>query len=113
MAHQQIGIHRDIAELISTEEATEVTPLMCHIYYRLLLAPPEWWESKEALRVRGSAQGEVSTMATDELVNWLRVSPKDMHKAFQWLNKKNVINYFIHPSGREIEISFENIYVPE
>jgi hypothetical protein len=42
MAQQQIGIHRDIAELISTEEATEVTPLMCHIYYRLLLAPPEW-----------------------------------------------------------------------
>jgi CTP-dependent riboflavin kinase len=63
--------------------------------------------------VRGSAQGEVSTTATDELANWLRVSPKEMHKAFQWLNKKNVINYFINPNGHEIEISFERIYTPD
>ncbi len=111
MSRRQIGIHQDIAELITSQEARAVTPLMCHIYYRLLLAPPEWWESKEALRVRGRAQGEASTTATDELVNWLRVSPKNMHKAFEWLNKKNVIKYFIHPSGREIEISFENIYI--
>lgn len=55
MSHQRIGIHRDIVELITSEEADEVTPLMSKIYYRLLAAPPEWWESKEALRVRGSA----------------------------------------------------------
>lgn len=48
-----------------------------------------------------------------ELVNWLRVSPEEMHKAFQWLSKKRVITYFINPSGREIEISFERIYVPD
>jgi len=113
MSHPRIGIHRDIMDLISSEEADEVTPLMSKIYYRLLLAPSEWWESREALCVKGGTQGEVSTTAIAELVNWLMVSPEEAHKALQWMNKKNIISYFIHPRGHEIEISFKNIYVAD
>ena len=81
MSHKRIGVRLDIVVLISSEEADEVTPLMNKIYYRLLIAPPEWWDGSEALRVRGSTRDEVTTTAMAELVNWLRVSPEEAQKA--------------------------------
>jgi hypothetical protein len=83
------------------------------IYYRLLMAPSEWWDGSETLRVRGSTREAVSTTAWAELVNWLRVSPEEAQKALNWLNEKKVIHYFLHQGGREIEISFEGLYFPE
>lgn len=110
MTHKRIGVRRDIAELISSEEADRVTPLMTKIYYRLLVTPPEWWESSEALRVRGSRREEVSTTAWAELVNWLGVSPEEAQKALEWLHEKKVIDYQVDQGERGIKISFEGIY---
>jgi hypothetical protein len=63
MSHKRIGVRQDIEELISSDEADQVTPLMTKIYYRLLVAPPDWWDSGEALRARGSTREGVSTTA--------------------------------------------------
>jgi hypothetical protein len=71
MSHKRIGVRRDIVELISSEEADRVTPLMTKIHYRLLIAPPEWWKGSEALRIRGSARAGVMTTPWAELINWL------------------------------------------
>jgi hypothetical protein len=113
MWHKRIGVRQDIEELISSMDADKVTPLMTKIYYRLLVAPVEWWESSEALRVKGSTRDGVSTTAWAELVNWLRVSPEEAQKALRWLDEKKVINYFQHQGGRMIEISFEGLCFPE
>ena len=113
MPNKRIGVRQDIAELITSDEADEVTPLMAKIYYRLLIAPSEWWGSNEALRVRGSMSEEVSTTAWAELINWLRVAPEEADKALHWLNEKEIINYRPDQSGREIEISFAGLYFPE
>jgi hypothetical protein len=86
---------------------------MTKIYYRLLVAPSDWWESSEALRVRGSTRETVPTTAWAELVNWLRVSPEEASKALHWLTEKKAIHYLQHQGGREIEISFEGLYFPE
>lgn len=113
MSQQRIGIHRDIIELITSEEADEVTPLMDRIYYRLLIAPPEWWESSETLRVKGSMREEVWSAAWAELVRWLRVAPWDARKAIEWLEEKKVIDYQGDQVGLGIKITFEGIYFPE
>jgi len=113
MSHKRIGIRKDIAELVDSYEAEAVTSLMTNIYYRLLVAPSEWWESNEALRVRGGTREGISTTAWAELVNWLRVPTDEAHKALDWMNEKKIIDYRTHQSGREIEISFEGLYIPE
>jgi hypothetical protein len=113
MTHQRIGVRKDIAELVDSDEAEAVTSLMTSIYYRLLLAPSEWWESDEALRVRGGTREGVSTTAWAELVNWLRVPAEEAHKAHEWMKEKKIIDYRTAQSGREIEISFEGLYMPE
>jgi hypothetical protein len=113
MTRQQIGVHRDIAELVTSREADEATPQMAHIYYRLLLAPAEWWEGNETLRVRGGTREGDTTTAWDELVKWLGVSPKLVRKTLGWLNEKQVINYQPQQSGDEIEISFAGLYFPD
>jgi hypothetical protein len=113
MSRKQIGIREDIMRLIDSEEAEEVTQLMVKIYNRLLLAPAEWWESNEALRVRGRALEGVSTSAWTELVNWLRVPPTDAHIAIEWMRSKEIITYQSYHKGREIRISFEGLYYPE
>jgi hypothetical protein len=113
MSHKGIEVSQDIIELISSEEADHVTPLMTKIYYRLLIAPSEWWESNEALRVRGSTREAVATTAMTELVNWLRVTPEEAQKALQWMQEKEIIIYLKHQGGREIEISMAGLYFPE
>ena len=113
MWDKQLGIRQDIMELITSDEADQVTPLMSKIYYRLLLAPSEWWDSSESLRVRGSTREEVSTTAWAELVNWLRVSPEDARRALQWLHEKQIIDYRERYNGREIELSFAGLIIPE
>jgi hypothetical protein len=111
MTHQQIGVHRDIAELITSREAQEETPQMARIYYRLLLAPAQWWVGSETLRVRVNAGEGATTTAWDELVDWLEgVSAEEAQKALGWLNEKQVISYQREQSGDEIEISFAGLY---
>jgi hypothetical protein len=113
MSNKWIGVRHDIEELISSDEADQVTPLMTKIYYRLLVAPSDWWDSREALRVRGRTRDGVSTTAWSELVNWLLVTPEEASEALRWLDEKKIINYRPHKSGREIEITFEGLYFPE
>jgi len=113
MSDKRIGVRQDIIELVSSEEADDVTPLMTKIYYRLLIAPSEWWQSNEALRVRGIMNDEVPTTAMTELVHWLRVSPEEAHKALLWLHDMKAITYLGHDSGWEIIISFTGLYCPD
>lgn len=110
MSHKRIGVHRDIEELISSDEADQVTPLMTKIYYKLLVTPTEWWDGSEVLRVRGSRRDEVSTTAWAELVNWLGVSAEEARRALEWLREKKVIDYQVDQGGRGIRITFEGIY---
>src|SRR5215210_169981 len=101
MSHKRIGIRKDIAELVDSDEAEEVTSLMTKIYYRLLIAPSEWWESNEALRVSGRTREAVATTtAMTELVNWLGVSPEEARKALQWMQEKEIITYLKHEGGQ-------------
>jgi hypothetical protein len=86
---------------------------MAKIYNRLLLAPSEWWESNEVLCVRGKYVEGVSTSAWTELVKWLGVTPKDAHKAMEWMQGKEIISYGSSQKGREMRISFEGLYYPE
>lgn len=113
MSHKQIGVREDIAEMIVSEEADEATPLMAKIYYRLLLAPLEWWEDGETLCVRGKDREGVLTTAWTELVNWLNVSTEVAHKAIEWMRGKEVLTYQSNRNGREIRISFEGLYYPD
>jgi hypothetical protein len=120
MSGKQIGVREDIHELIASEEAEQVTPLMTKIYFRLLLALSKWRESDSTLLIRGSTLlirgstlDEVSTPAWTELVNWLRVPPEEARKALQWLNDKKVIDYQPDQSGREIKIYLEGLYFPD
>lgn len=113
MWNQRIGIHEEIVRLISSAEACQINPLMTRLYYRLLLAPAEWWDSRESLRVRASTGAEVTTTALEELANWLRHTPEEAHHALQWLHEKQVITYHPHESGDEIEISFAGLYFPD
>jgi len=113
MSHQRIGIRRDILELITSEEADKVTPLMTTIYCRLLVAPPERWDGSEALRVKGSMREEVWTAAWVELVNLLGVAAWDARNAIEWLEEKKVIDYQADRDGRGIKITFAGIYFSE
>jgi hypothetical protein len=108
-----LSVRQGIEELITSEEADHVTPLMTKIYFRLLVAPSEWRESGDTLLVRESTLGEVSTTAWAILVNWLRVSPEEAHKALQWMNDKKVIHYQPDQSRREIKIYLEGLYFPD
>jgi hypothetical protein len=113
MRPSQIGVHRDIAALITSEEADEVTERMAKIYYRLLFAPAEWWDGNETMRVRGGRREGVATTAWAELVNYLRVSSEETRKALEWMQDKQIITYREHEGGREIEISLAGLYFPE
>jgi hypothetical protein len=113
MRPKQIGVADEISALIRSKEADEVTEMMCSIYLSLLFAPPEWWESNETMRVRGSRGEVVTTTAWAELVNWLRVTPEEAQKALQWMQEKEIITYLEHEGGREIEITLAGLYFPE
>jgi hypothetical protein len=113
MPGKRLGIHEDIMMAITWEEADEVTPSMTKIYFRLIRAPEEWWQGNKILRVKSSSQEGVSTTAWAELVNWLGVTLEDAHKAIEWLNEKEIINYQSYYNGREIIITFEGLYYPE
>ena len=52
MPQQRFGVRQDIVELISSEKADYVTLPMVRIYNRPVIAPAEWWESSETLRMR-------------------------------------------------------------
>jgi hypothetical protein len=113
MTGERFAVHVDVVRAITSEEADEVTPLMAKIYYRLLLAPDEWWQSDKVLRVKSDSHGKVLTTAWTVLVNWLRVTPEDARLAIEWLNEKEIINYQSDKDGREISISFEGVYYPK
>jgi hypothetical protein len=113
MSPKQIGMSRDIAELITSQEAEQVTEAMSRIYLRLVRAPAEWWESNETMRVRGDHGEEVATTAWAELVNHLDVSPEEAQKALAWMQEKEIITYREQQSGREIEITLAGLYFPE
>lgn len=113
MRPKQIGVRDDILELITSLEAEQVTERMAKIYYRLLFAPPEWWESNKTLRVKGGRGEAVTTTAWAELVNLLEVTPEEARKALEWMQEKEIITYREQQSGREIEISMAGLYFPE
>lgn len=112
MRPKRRGLRDDILDLINSEEADQVTQLMSKIYVRLLLAPPEWWESDETMRVRRSRQEEVETTAWAELIGWLHVTPGEARAALEWMQEKQIITYCEHQSGREIEITLAGLYFP-
>jgi hypothetical protein len=113
MTGERLAVHADVVRAITSEEADEVTPLMAKIYYRLLLAPDEWWQSNKILRIKSDSHGKVLTTAWTFLVNWLRVTAEDARRALEWLNEKKIINYQSEEDGRGISISFEGVYYPK
>lgn len=113
MRPNQIGVRRDIAALVSSDEAEQVTQRMAKIYYRLLFAPEEWWDGNDTMRVRGGRREGVATAAWAELVNHLRVSSEEAQQALEWMHDQEIITYREHGGGREIEISLAGLYFPE
>lgn len=110
MANYQIGIGEEVARLIISEEADQVTPLMSRIYYGLVNLPPEWWIEPAVVRITGGARGGVSTTAWAELVGRLGAPPEVAKKALEWMDGKEFIHYREVKGGREIEIAFEGLF---
>jgi hypothetical protein len=113
MLRREFGIHRAIAEAVTSDEAERVTPNICAIYYRLLSAPEDWWEEKEILHIKVKSQNGVLTPAWSALVAHLRVPPETARRALQWLDEEDIITFKSSANGREIRISFEGLYFPE
>lgn len=106
----EFGIQREIAEALTSDEAEEVTPHMCAIYYRLLTGPESWWEGKEFLLIKTETEDSVLKPAWSVLVAHLRVPPEIARRALEWMEEKGFINVKISADGREIRISLEGLY---
>jgi hypothetical protein len=113
MSPGEFGIHRSVAEALTSDEAEEVTPHMCAIYYRLILAPESWWEKKEYLLIKSKTEDSVLTPAWSALVAHLRVPPQTARRALEWMEEKGFINVTSSADGREIRISLEGLYFPK
>src|SRR2546423_4870990 len=113
MRPRKFGIHRYIADAVTSDEAEEVTPHMCSIYTRLLSAPESWWEEKEFLIIKAESEDSVLTPPWSILVAHLRVPPETARSALAWLQEKGFINVKSSADGREIKISLEGLYFPE
>ncbi len=109
----EFGIHRVIAEALTSDEAEKITPHICAIYIRLVSAPAKWWENKEVLSIKAESQAGVLTPAWSALVVHLGVPPEAARRALEWFEEKGFITVKTSKDGREIRISMEGLYFPE
>ena len=97
-------IDNDIAEVISSPEADEVTPLMSKIYLRLLQTPMELREGERVLRFKGETLEGKWIKAWDQLCKHLRVSSETANKALHWMHEQGIIGYSAFKNGVGIRI---------
>lgn len=112
MMPEEFGIPRETAEALTSDEAEQVTPHMCAIYYRLILAPESWRPGKEFLLIKAESQDSVLKPAWSVLVAHLRVPADAARRALDWMEEKGFISVTTSANGREIRISLEGLYFP-
>jgi hypothetical protein len=110
---REFGINRGIVEAITSEEAEKVTPHICAIYQRLLVAPADWWENKKLLTIKSESESGVLIPAWAVLVSYLRVPPETARQALAWFEEKGFITVKSSIDGREVKIYLEGLFFPE
>jgi hypothetical protein len=108
----RFGIHRVIAEAVTSEEAEKVTPDISAIYLRLVTAPEQWWKENELLSIKSEDQDSILTLAWSVLVAYLQVPPETARRALDWFEEKGFMTVKYSADGRQIEISLEGLYFP-
>lgn len=106
---KQTGIREDIVDVLASDEAKNVTPLLVHVYLRLIIAPTEWWEQEGVLLLKGETRGGTLIPAWSQLVNHVGVPPEIVRKAIRWMCEKGILTYEEHENGYEIRILFEGL----
>jgi hypothetical protein len=110
MGNERLEIRSDILKIISSNEASRVTPFLSMIYLRLVRAPPQFWEQSNTLRFSEKREdSQRVTTAWAQLTALVKVSPGTARKALRWLHDQGVISYSTSNNEREIILSFEGI----
>lgn len=97
-------IDSDVIDVLTSDEASRVTPQMSKIYLSLVNTPSQYWEREGVLRFAGcEMEGDWHT-AWQQLVELVGVASATARKAFQWMAEQGIIGYYAGKNGVGIRI---------
>jgi len=97
-------IDSDVIAVLTSDEASQVTPQMSKVYLSLINAPSQYWEREGVLRFVGCEKEEKWLTAWEQLVELVGVASATARKAFQWMAQQGIIGYFAGKNGVGIRI---------
>ena len=103
----QILLDYDVLEVISSEEAQQVTPLLASLYLRLLQAPIEAWEGDCVIRLK-AAHSRIRS-SWEQVLELMQVEPRIARKTIEWLESMNLIIFHEEEQHDEILILFRGV----
>lgn len=105
----RIGLDNDILEVLASEEAQQVTPLLASLYLRLLQAPMESWEGDCVIRLKAAHKQTHIHSPWEQVLDLLRVEPGLALKTIEWLGGRNLIIFHEDKQRDEILILFRGL----
>lgn len=93
-----------VIEVLTSQEADQVTSQMSKIYLRLTNASKDYWEREGVLRFAGEEREGKWLTAWEQLISLSGVASATARKALGWMSKQGIIGYFAGKNGVGIRI---------